>query len=83
MIKYLKENEVGAIFYYVPLHKAPYWQGKHDKVDLPVTDRVRETWLRLPRYSELSIKEINKSSYKEISSKVIMTKFEVSRVGYN
>jgi len=34
----------------MPLHKAPYWKGQYDNIELPVTDEVSDTLLRLPMY---------------------------------
>jgi len=53
MIDYLKERGIYAIFHYVPLHRAPFWKGKYDKVYLPITEMVSGTLLRLPLFYNL------------------------------
>lgn len=58
LIDYLKEMGILAIFHYVPLHKAPYWKGKYDDINLPVTDDVSETLLRLPMYYSMKKEQI-------------------------
>lgn len=58
LIEHLKANGINAIFHYVPLHKAPYWDGKYDDIVLPVTDRVSETLLRLPMYYGLKSNDV-------------------------
>ena len=58
LIDSLKEHGISAIFHYVPLHNAPYWKGKYNGVDLPVTDKVSETLLRLPLYFGMKREDI-------------------------
>jgi dTDP-4-amino-4,6-dideoxygalactose transaminase len=50
VITALKAEGVSAAFHYVPLHAAPYAQqsSEIDRVDLPVTDRVAASLVRLP-----------------------------------
>jgi dTDP-4-amino-4,6-dideoxygalactose transaminase len=50
VIHALKAEGVGAAFHYVPLHSAPYARRSPDidRVDLPVTDRVAASLVRLP-----------------------------------
>ena len=50
VIRALKAEGVGAAFHYVPLHSAPYARQSADiaAVDLPVTDRVAASLVRLP-----------------------------------
>ena len=52
----LRAEGVGAAFHYVPLHSAPYAQGSPAiaAVDLPVTDRVAASLIRLPISASLS-----------------------------
>ena len=46
----LRAEGIGAAFHYVPLHSAPYARASADiaPVDLPVTDRVAASLIRLP-----------------------------------
>ena len=50
VIRALQAEGIGAAFHYVPLHSAPYARQSPDiaAVDLPVTDRVAASLLRLP-----------------------------------
>jgi len=50
----LQSAGVGATFHYVPLHSAPHGRTVHDGRNLPVTDRVAATLLRLPLHPLLS-----------------------------
>ncbi len=54
----VNNNGISAIFHYVPLHKAPYWDGKYNQIHLPVTEKVGETLLRLPMYYGLKKEQI-------------------------
>ena len=53
LIEFLAENGIMAIFHYIPLHKAPFWKGKYQRISLPITDRVSATLLRLPLYYDM------------------------------
>src|SRR6185436_1113306 len=50
VINALRAEGLGAAFHYVPLHSAPYARQSSDidSVDLPVTDRVAASLVRLP-----------------------------------
>jgi dTDP-4-amino-4,6-dideoxygalactose transaminase len=50
VIRALKAEGIAAAFHYVPLHSAPYARQSADiaPVDLPVTDRVAASLVRLP-----------------------------------
>lgn len=57
VLHYLKAHGVGATFHFVPLHSSPYGI-KHlgyQKADLPITERVSNSLIRLPLYPELTI----------------------------
>ncbi|HAQ61812.1 TPA: dTDP-4-amino-4,6-dideoxygalactose transaminase [Candidatus Delongbacteria bacterium] len=58
LMDFLNSNGIGAIFHYVPLHKAPYWKGKYDDLSLEFTDKVSQTLLRLPMFYGLKETEI-------------------------
>lgn len=55
LIAHLKARDVYTVFHYVPLHSAPAGR-KYGRVagELPVTERIGETLLRLPLYPDLS-----------------------------
>jgi dTDP-4-amino-4,6-dideoxygalactose transaminase len=50
VLRALRAEGVGAAFHYVPLHSAPYAKESPDmsQVELPVTDRVAASLVRLP-----------------------------------
>jgi dTDP-4-amino-4,6-dideoxygalactose transaminase len=53
-LRHLRERGVQATFHYVPLHSAPHARATGLGADLPVTDRVAATLLRLPLHPLLS-----------------------------
>lgn len=59
LIKYLKENEIGAVFHYIPLHSAPAGQkyGRFHGED-KYTTRESERILRLPMYYGLKENDV-------------------------
>ncbi len=61
LMKYLKEEGVGATFHYIPLHSSPYAMNSLGTkgLRLSVTDRVASTLLRLPIYPHLSDEDVN------------------------
>jgi dTDP-4-amino-4,6-dideoxygalactose transaminase len=56
LIEALKRRGVGATFHYVPLHTSPYAMNQwgYCPGDLPVTERVAASLVRLPIYPDLS-----------------------------
>jgi dTDP-4-amino-4,6-dideoxygalactose transaminase len=50
VLQALRAEGIGAAFHYVPLHSAPYAKESAaiDMVDLPITDRVAASLVRLP-----------------------------------
>jgi len=52
----LKEDGIGSTFHYVPLHSSPYARETLGMkgLELPVTDRIYRTLLRLPIYPRLT-----------------------------
>ena len=58
IIEHLNTAGIQAVFHYVPLHSAPIWKGKYDDIDLPITNKVSETLLRLPMYYNMKKEEV-------------------------
>jgi len=59
LIAHLKQNNIQAVFHYVPLHSSP--MGEHFGYRsgmFPVTENVSDRLLRLPFYYELSMEDI-------------------------
>lgn len=59
LIEYLKEQGIGAVFHYIPLHSSPAGRqfGRTGNVALTNTDSVSECLLRLPVYFDITIEE--------------------------
>lgn len=60
LIKYLRENEIQAVFHYLSLHSSPFYQDKHDGRSLPNCDRYADCLVRLPMYYDLSEEQVGK-----------------------
>ena len=56
----LRARGVSATFHYVPLHSAPHARAIGVAVDLPVTDRVAASLLRLPLHPLLSDEDVER-----------------------
>jgi len=61
LLEYLKQNEIWAVFHYVPLHSAPAGLkfGRFEGVDR-FTTRESEKLVRLPMYFGMSDEENKK-----------------------
>ena len=61
LLEYLKNNDILAVFHYIPLHSAPAGLkfGRFDGDDI-FTTKESERLIRLPMYYGLSDDEINK-----------------------
>lgn len=59
MLAYLKQNGIGAVFHYIPLHTSPMGQtfGYH-KGDLPLTEEYAGRLIRLPMHANLADNDI-------------------------
>jgi dTDP-4-amino-4,6-dideoxygalactose transaminase len=55
----LKKRGIGAAFHFVPLHYSPYAREHlgYEEGDLPITERVSRTLIRLPIYPSLTQRE--------------------------
>jgi len=60
-INFMKQNEIGCVFHYVPLHSSPAGQ-KYGKVvgKMDITNNVSETLVRLPLFYGLDVENQNK-----------------------
>jgi dTDP-4-amino-4,6-dideoxygalactose transaminase len=56
----LRARGVSATFHYVPLHSAPHARAIGVSTDLPVTDRVAASLLRLPLHPLLSDEDVER-----------------------
>lgn len=59
LIRYVKENGVGAVFHYLSLHTSPYYEKKHDGRELPNCDKFADCLVRLPMFYELASDDVN------------------------
>jgi len=58
LLKYLKDNGVGAVFHYLSLHSSTYYAPKHDGRILPECDRYADCLVRLPLFYDLEIETV-------------------------
>ena len=56
----LRARGVMATFHYVPLHSAPHGRSLGPQPELPVTDRVAGTLLRLPLHPRLTDDDVER-----------------------
>lgn len=54
LIADLRERGILAPFHYLSLHSSPYFKDRHDKRDIPNSDRYTECLMRLPLHLGLS-----------------------------
>jgi dTDP-4-amino-4,6-dideoxygalactose transaminase len=59
LLDYLKSKGVFAVFHYLSLHNAPYFQANHDGRALPQSDMYTDCLLRLPLFYELELSQID------------------------
>ena len=60
LIKYLKDNDIMAVFHYLSLHSSAYYTDKHDGRELPECDRYADTLVRLPMYYDLETEDVER-----------------------
>jgi dTDP-4-amino-4,6-dideoxygalactose transaminase len=58
LIAKCREHNILTVFHYLPLHKSPYYAGRHDGRVLRQADRFADSLVRLPFYYELTTAEI-------------------------
>jgi len=54
LIKHLKNENIHALFHYLPLHQSPFYKEKYKGKDMPNCKRYSDCLLRLPLYFELT-----------------------------
>jgi dTDP-4-amino-4,6-dideoxygalactose transaminase len=67
IIEAFRRNNILAVFHYLSLHKSPFYQNKHDGIELLESDRYSDCLLRLPFYNNLDLN----NKHISIISKVI------------
>jgi dTDP-4-amino-4,6-dideoxygalactose transaminase len=60
LIEHLKNNGILAVFHYQSLHKSSYYLNKHDKREIPFSDKYTDCLVRLPLFYELSDTDLNR-----------------------
>ncbi len=64
LLRYLKGNNIFAVFHYLSLHKSDFYKNIHGKRALPFSDMYENQLLRLPLFYELSIEQIKNLTVK-------------------
>ena len=59
LINHLKSKDILSVFHYLPLHRSPFYESKHDDRILKNADELSEKLLRLPMYFELTFNDID------------------------
>lgn len=60
LIKYLKSQDIHAVFHYLSLHSSPYFKAHHDGRSLSNSDRFSDCLLRLPLFFELIDEQVER-----------------------
>jgi dTDP-4-amino-4,6-dideoxygalactose transaminase len=60
LIDHLKSNGILAVFHYQSLHASPYYKGRHDNREIPMSDKYTDCLVRLPLFYELSNTDLNR-----------------------
>jgi dTDP-4-amino-4,6-dideoxygalactose transaminase len=58
-ISFLQKRRIQGVFHYQPLQRAPVWHGMFGGEDLPVTQEVAATILRLPMHFYLTLQDVD------------------------
>ena len=58
LLKYLKKNNIYAVFHYLLLHSSEYYKDKHDGRELPNAEHFSDCIIRLPFYNVLKEEQI-------------------------
>jgi dTDP-4-amino-4,6-dideoxygalactose transaminase len=73
LLDYLKNNRIGSVFHYVPLHSSEYGRKMgYNSYNLPVTDDLSSRLIRLPMFTGLTKNQIElvvavlRSFFKEV-----------------
>lgn len=61
LIRFLKDNEIQAVFHYLCLHSSPFYSGKHDGRYLRNAERYADCLVRLPLYFSLSNNDLSQT----------------------
>jgi dTDP-4-amino-4,6-dideoxygalactose transaminase len=59
LVEHLRKDGIYAVFHYLSLHAAPYFQANHDGRSLPESDRYTDCLLRLPLFYELQESQVD------------------------
>jgi dTDP-4-amino-4,6-dideoxygalactose transaminase len=59
LVEHLKKNGIYAVFHYLSLHAAPYFEANHDGRALTESDRYTDCLLRLPLFYELEDQQVD------------------------
>ncbi len=59
LLKYLKKNNIYAVFHYLLLHSSKYYKDKHDGRELPNAEHFSDCIIRLPFYNVLKEEQID------------------------
>lgn len=59
LIKWLRDNQIHAVFHYLALHDSPYYINKHQGRALPNAKLFEECLIRLPMYFELEAHQVD------------------------
>lgn len=60
LIQHLERREVRAVFHYAALHSSPFGRNFPTRRDMPVTEKISDSLVRLPLYASLTVRDLNR-----------------------
>ena len=60
LIEYLRGAQIGAVFHYQPLHLSPFGSQFNDGRELPVTEKIASSLVRMPLYAAMTDDEVGR-----------------------
>lgn len=60
LINQLKQANIQAVFHYLPLHKSPFYEKRHDGRPLPNVARYADCLVRLPLFYNLPLSDVDR-----------------------
>lgn len=59
LLDFLNDNNIQAVFHYLPLHLSPYYKKMHDGTELTNVVKFSDRLIRLPLFYELSLEVVD------------------------
>ena len=60
LMRALHDRGVGTQVHYLPVHKQPYYQNKHGRIDLPGAEQYYASCLSLPMFPSMTHEDVDR-----------------------